>query len=75
MARFAIAYVDAHLAANRSGLGGLRTTLAGEVEPAVVEAAIEAWCEQGAKLVRLRREVGAGGRRVARRGVSPTPVT
>lgn len=58
LARFAIAYVDAHLAASRSGLGGLRTSLAGEVEPAVVEAAIDAWSEQGANLVRLRREVG-----------------
>ncbi len=58
LARFAIAYVDAHLAANRSGLGGLRMALAGEVEPAVVEAAMDAWSEQGAKLVRQRREVG-----------------
>jgi hypothetical protein len=58
LARFAITHLDAQLEANTGDLARLRTALAGQVSEPVVGEALAAWSEQGAKLVRLRREAG-----------------
>ena len=57
LARFASEFVAGLLRASDEGLAGLRTGLADHVDPPVVQAAVEAWSEQQAALVRLRREV------------------
>jgi hypothetical protein len=57
LARFAGEFVAAQLAASPSGLAGLRTGLADHVPPEAVQAAVEAWEEQSARLQRVRREV------------------
>ncbi len=58
LARFAAVYVSAHQEASAGALGTLRTGLAGQVPPEAVQAAVDAWEEQAALLVRRRREVG-----------------
>lgn len=58
LARFAAEFVASQVRASADGLAGVRTSLADHVAPEVVQAAAEAWAEQGARLVRLRREVG-----------------
>jgi hypothetical protein len=58
LARFAAEFVESQVRASADGLAGVRTSLADFVDPEVVQAAAEAWAEQGAGLVRLRREVG-----------------
>ena len=58
LARFAAEFVESQVRASADGLAGVRTSLADHVAPEVVQAAAEAWAEQGARLVRLRREVG-----------------
>ena len=58
LARFAAEFVESQVRASADGLAGVRTSLADHVPPEVVQSAAEAWAEQGARLVRLRREVG-----------------
>jgi hypothetical protein len=58
LARFAAEFVESQVRASADGLAGVRTSLADFVTPEVVQAAADAWAEQGAGLVRLRREVG-----------------
>lgn len=57
LARFAAEFVESQVRASTDGLAGVRTSLADHVPPEVVQSAAEAWAEQGARLVRLRREV------------------
>ena len=58
LARFAAEFVESQVRASADGLAGVRTSLADYVAPEVVQSAAEAWAEQAARLVRLRREVG-----------------
>jgi hypothetical protein len=58
LARFAAEFVESQVRASADGLAGVRTSLADYVAPEVVQSAAEAWAEQGARLVRVRREVG-----------------
>ncbi|MCC6498125.1 MAG: hypothetical protein IT193_17880 [Propionibacteriaceae bacterium] len=58
LARFAAEFVQSQVGASADGLAGVRTSLADLVPPEVIQSAAEAWAEQGARLVRLRREVG-----------------
>ncbi len=58
LARFAAEFVQSQVRASADGLAGVRTGLADHVPPEVIQSAAEAWAEQGARLVRLRREVG-----------------
>lgn len=58
LARFAAEFVDSQVLVSGKGLAGVRTSLADFVDPEVVQAAADAWAELGARLVRLRREVG-----------------
>ena len=58
LARFAAEFVESQVRASADGLAGVRTSLADHVPPEVVQSAAESWAEQGARLVRLRREVG-----------------
>ncbi len=57
LARFAAEFVESQVRASADGLAGVRTSLADQVAPEVVQAAADAWAEQGARLIRLRREV------------------
>lgn len=57
LARFAAEFVESQLRANKAGLGEVRVSLADFVDAQVVASAVDAWAEQGAHLVRLRREV------------------
>ncbi|MCA0294348.1 MAG: hypothetical protein LCH96_03360 [Actinobacteria bacterium] len=57
LARFASAFVGAQVSVHTDGLGSLRTGLEDHVPPEVVQAAVEAWEEQSARLLRVRREV------------------
>ena len=58
LARFAAEFVESQVRASADGLAGVRTSLADFVAPEVVQSAAEAWAEQGARLVQVRREVG-----------------
>lgn len=57
LARFAAEFVESQLRASVDGLAGVRTSLLDHVSPEVAQAAVDAWSEQQAKLVRVRREV------------------
>lgn len=57
LARFAVEFVESQVRTSREGLAGLRISLADFVAPEVVQSAADAWAEQAAVLVRLRREV------------------
>ena len=57
LAEFASHFVDGQHEAAQHGLAEVRTSLSEYVEPDVVEAATEAWLEQGARLARTRRSV------------------
>ena len=57
LAQFATHFVNAYDEASQRGLAAVRTSLGEYVEPDVVEAATEAWLEQGARLARTRRAV------------------
>ncbi|MBK8459462.1 MAG: hypothetical protein IPL43_04035 [Micropruina sp.] len=57
LARFAAQFVESQVQASKSGLAEVRVNLADVVPTEVVQSAVEAWAEQGARLVRLRREV------------------
>lgn len=58
LARFASHVVDGQIAAARHGVAEVRTSLNRHVDPPVVEAAVEIWLEQAARLARTRRAVG-----------------
>jgi hypothetical protein len=57
LAQFASHFVNAQHEAAQRGLTDVRTSLNEYVEPDVVEAATQAWLEQGARLARTRRAV------------------
>ncbi|MGI8646490.1 MAG: hypothetical protein ACR2JD_09260 [Nocardioides sp.] len=58
LARFAVLHVEASQAACRRGLSGARADLRDVVGLDVVEAAVQAWQSEDARLGRGRREVG-----------------
>jgi hypothetical protein len=57
LARFATQFVDGQYHSAQEGLAGVRISLQDYVTPDVVEAAAQAWLEQSAQLVRMRRAV------------------
>ncbi len=57
LARFAMIFVEAQQEAAERGLAQVRTILRARVDPHVVDAAVDAWSEQAARLVRTRRAV------------------
>ena len=57
LAGFAAAFVGAQVAASTDALAGVRRNLEELVAPEVVQAAVEAWEEQSARLQRTLREV------------------
>lgn len=57
LARFAAEFVESQYRAARNGLAEVRVNLAEQVSPQVVEEAVDAWSEQAAQLVRVRRAV------------------
>ncbi|MDO5499997.1 MAG: hypothetical protein Q4F67_09990 [Propionibacteriaceae bacterium] len=57
LARFAAQFVESQYRASQAGLAGVRDSLGDQVAPHVVEAAVEAWQDQTAHLVRVRRAV------------------
>jgi hypothetical protein len=57
LARFATQFVDGQYHSAQEGLAGVRISLQDYVTPDVVEAAAQAWLEQSAQLVRVRRAV------------------
>ncbi|QZY30617.1 hypothetical protein [Nocardioides coralli] len=58
LARFAVLHVDAGLAACRRGLSEARADLGQVAEPAVVDAAIQTFQLEEARLLAARRAVG-----------------
>lgn len=58
LARFAVLQVEAGQAAARRGLSETRTELRGLVDPDAVEAAVQTWFAEDARLVGVRRAVG-----------------
>ncbi|GAA5149794.1 hypothetical protein GCM10023340_25670 [Nocardioides marinquilinus] len=58
LARFALLHVEAMQAACRRGLSETRGALRGVAPHDVVDAAIEVWLSEDARLSRVRREVG-----------------
>lgn len=58
LARFAAHFVDGQYHSAQEGLAEVRTSLAEYAEPTVIDAAVQAWLEQGAALARVRRAVG-----------------
>jgi len=57
LARFATQFVEGQYHSAQEGLAGARISLLDHVSADVVQAAAEAWLEQSAQLVRLRRAV------------------
>ncbi len=57
LAQFAMRFVRGQQEASQQGLAEVRTSLSEYVDPDVVEAAAQAWLEQGARLARTRRAV------------------
>jgi hypothetical protein len=57
LAQFAMRFVWGQQEASQQGLAEVRTSLSEYVDPDVVEAAAQAWLEQGARLARTRRAV------------------
>lgn len=57
LAQFAAQFVESQYRASQVGVADVRTGLGDEVPPHVVESAVEAWQEQAAHLVRVRRAV------------------
>jgi hypothetical protein len=58
LARFAVLHVGACQAAVNEGLSEARAVLRDVAEGAVVEAAVETWQRESARLLGVRREVG-----------------
>ena len=50
-------FVNGQQEASQRGLAEVRTSLSDYVDPDIVEAAAQAWLEQGARLARTRRAV------------------
>jgi hypothetical protein len=57
LAQFAMHFVKGQQEASERGLAEVRTSISDYVEPDIVDAATQAWLEQGARLVRTRRAV------------------
>jgi hypothetical protein len=57
LAQFATHFVNGQHDTSQRGLAEVRTTLGEYVEPDVLEAAAQAWLEQGARLARTQRAV------------------
>lgn len=57
LARFAVQFVEGQYHSTQEGLAGARVSLLDYVSPDVVESATQAWLEQSAHLVRVRRAV------------------
>jgi hypothetical protein len=57
LAQFATHFVNGQQEASQRGLADVRTSLSEYVDPTIVEAAAQAWLEQGARLTRTRRAV------------------
>ena len=57
LAQFATHFVNGQHEAAQRGLAVIRTSVSEFVEADVVEAAAQAWLEQGARLARTRRAV------------------
>ncbi len=58
LARFALLHIEACQAAVRRGLSEARAVLRDVAEPATIEAAVEAWHVEAARLIAERRAVG-----------------
>ena len=58
LARFAAIHVEACQAGARRGLGECRTALRDHLDPEAIEAAVETWEREIARLEALRRSVG-----------------
>ncbi|MGH3369717.1 MAG: hypothetical protein ACRDPR_06930 [Nocardioidaceae bacterium] len=58
LARFALLHVEASLASVRRGLSEARSVLRDVADPATIEAAVEAWHAEAARLLGERRAVG-----------------
>ncbi|HEY5822464.1 MAG TPA: hypothetical protein VIT20_10840 [Propionibacteriaceae bacterium] len=58
LAQFAAHFVRGQHDTAQNGLAQVRTSLARLVGPDVIEAAAQAWLEQGARLARTQRAVG-----------------
>lgn len=58
LARFAVLHVEACQAAVRRGLSEARSALRDVVDPDTVEAAVETWHREAARLLAERRAVG-----------------
>ena len=57
LARFAAQFVEGQLRTSQAGLSGVRSSLDELVAPQVLESAAQAWQEQTAQLIRVRRAV------------------
>jgi hypothetical protein len=57
LAQFAMQFVNGQQEVSQRGLAEVRTSLGDYVDPDIVEAAAQAWLEQGARLTRTRRAV------------------
>ncbi len=58
LARFAVMHVEACQAAARRGLGEARTALRDVADPDTVDAAVDTWHAESARLLAVRRAVG-----------------
>lgn len=58
LARFAVLHVEASQAACRHGLSQARSELRDVADPDTVEAAVQAWHAEAARLLDVRRSVG-----------------
>jgi hypothetical protein len=58
LARFAVLHVEAQQAAVRRGLSEARGVLRDVTDPDTVEASLETWQAEGARLMAERRAVG-----------------
>lgn len=58
LARFAVLHVEASQQACRRGLSEARSDLRDVADPDTVEAAVDAWQTEAARLIGLRRAVG-----------------
>ncbi len=57
LARFAAEFVEGQIRASKDGLAGVRSSLVDYVSSDVVQSAADAWQEELARLVRVRRAI------------------
>lgn len=57
LAGFAAQFVESQYRASQAGVAEVRVSLGGHVPPQVIESAVDAWQEQAAQLIRVRRAV------------------